>query len=81
MKLFLLFFDLHSLPYFHICESVVHGSNRYFRNDETNNYLSIVQCDFNNVPYDSCSITDKALFNYLMNKYGTLDGTYAEIEL
>ena len=87
MKVKVLFFDDDaSDPYFHLCvyiyESKVKGKMRWFRkimSGQKEGWLSILKDGLRD-PHNH-TIIDSELFNYLMDKFGTLEGTYAEWEL
>lgn len=85
MKVKVIYFDEKSCvtgEYFHLCPAVreekSQGVIRWFRDGTAGEgWLSI----HNNGSESSHSVVDPGMFNYLMNKFGTLEGTYAEWEL
>lgn len=85
MKVKVLFFDGKD-PYFHLCvdihESKEKGKMRWFRkvgSRKEEGRLSIHKDGLrDSSPH---AITDFELFDYLMDKLGTLERTYAEWEL
>lgn len=82
MKVKVLYFP-HLSGYFHICESILRGSSggfeRWFRDGgRQGGYFSVHKT---NAVTNQHSLVDEEMFNYLMDKFGTLEGTYAEWEL
>ena len=88
MKVKVLFFDDDaSDSYFHLCDyihkkSSKKGKIRWFRNvtagGHKENWLSVHRdglCEHTH------ALNDTSVFDYLMDKFGTLEGTYAEVEL
>ena len=87
MKVKVLFFDDDaSDSYFHLCDyihkSSKKGKIRWFRNLTTGghkeNWLSVHRDGLNEHTH---ALNDTSVFDYLMDKFGTLEGTYAEWEL
>ena len=86
MKVKVLFFDDDAVTsYFHLCdyveESSKKGKIRWFRKlmgGHKENWLSVHRDGLNEHPH---TLNDTSVFDYLMDKFGTLEGTYAEWEL
>lgn len=87
--------DYDSDPYFHLCEYVEElskkGKIRWFRKlmgGHKENWLSVHRDGRLSHPLRAQSLgahthtlNDTSVFDYLMDKLGTLEGTYAEWEL
>lgn len=69
-------------PYFHLCTKL-QEFNRFYRAQEDRNRMSIMNGSSSYKPDDEDDfvLEDKEMFDYLMDKFGTLEGTYAEWEL
>lgn len=88
MKVKVLFFDdddYDSDPYFHLCEYVEEsskdGKTRWFRKlmeGQREDWLSVHRDGRREHTH---ALNDTSVFDYLMDKFGTLEGTYAEWEL
>ena len=86
MKVKVLFFVVDAVTsYFHLCdyveESSKKGKIRWFRKlmgGHKENWLSVHRDGLNEHPH---TLNDTSVFDYLMDKFGTLEGTYAEWEL
>lgn len=85
MKVKVIYFDGSSnstSEYFHLCPTIreekSQGVIRWFRDGRSGEgWLSI----HNKGSESDHSVVDPGMFDYLMDKFGTLEGTYAEWEL